>query len=34
MSLGADSYIPKPVEERMLLHEVERWLGKAPALRK
>lgn len=34
MSLGANSYIPKPVEERMLLQEVERWLGKAPALRK
>ena len=34
MSLGANSYIPKPVEERLLLHEVERWLGQAPALRK
>lgn len=34
MSLGANSYISKPVEERMLLHEVERWLGKASALRK
>ncbi len=34
MSLGANSYVSKPVEERMLLHEVERWLGKAPALRK
>jgi chemosensory pili system protein ChpA (sensor histidine kinase/response regulator) len=34
LNLGANSYIPKPVEERMLLHEVERWLGKAPALRK
>lgn len=34
MSLGADSYIPKPVEERILLQEVERWIGKAPALRK
>lgn len=34
MSLGANSYIPKPVEEQMLLHEVERWIGKAPALRK
>ncbi len=34
MSLGATSYISKPVEERMLLHEVERWIGKAPALRK
>ncbi|HET9130775.1 MAG TPA: response regulator, partial [Terriglobia bacterium] len=34
MSLGANSYIPKPIEEQMLLHEVERWIGKAPALRK
>ncbi|HEX5544847.1 MAG TPA: response regulator, partial [Nitrospira sp.] len=34
MSLGANSYIPKPVEERLLLHEVERWLGQAQALRK
>ena len=34
ISLGANSYISKPVEERMLLHEVERWIGKAPALRK
>jgi chemosensory pili system protein ChpA (sensor histidine kinase/response regulator) len=34
LNLGANSYISKPVEERMLLHEVERWLGKAPVLRK
>jgi len=34
INLGANSYISKPVEERMLLQEVERWLGKAPALRK
>lgn len=34
MNLGANSYVSKPVEERMLLHEVERWLGKASALRK
>lgn len=34
MNLGASSYISKPVEERMLMHEVERWFGKAPALRK
>ncbi|MDF0666973.1 MAG: Hpt domain-containing protein [Nitrospira sp.] len=34
MSLGANSYVSKPVDERMLLHEVERWIGKAPALRK
>lgn len=34
INLGANSYIAKPVEERMLLQEVARWLGKAPALRK
>lgn len=34
LNLGANSYISKPVEERMLLYEVERWLGKAQALRK
>lgn len=34
MSLGANSYVSKPVDERVLLHEVERWLGKAPALGK
>ncbi|MBH0203624.1 MAG: response regulator [Nitrospira sp.] len=34
INLGADSYIAKPVEERMLLQEVARWLGKAPVLRK
>ena len=34
ITLGASSYIAKPVEERMLLQEVARWLGKAPALRK
>jgi chemosensory pili system protein ChpA (sensor histidine kinase/response regulator) len=33
MSLGATSYISKPVEERMLLQEVERWIGKASAMR-
>lgn len=33
INLGANSYIAKPVEERMLLQEVARWLGKAPALR-
>lgn len=32
INLGANSYIPKPVEERTLLQEVERWLGKAPTL--
>lgn len=34
INLGANSYVAKPVEERMLLQEVERWLGKAPALRR
>lgn len=34
ISLGANAYISKPVEERVLLQEVERWIGKAPALRK
>jgi chemosensory pili system protein ChpA (sensor histidine kinase/response regulator) len=34
MSLGATSYICKPVDERMLLHEVERWIGKVSTLRK
>jgi chemosensory pili system protein ChpA (sensor histidine kinase/response regulator) len=34
INLGANSYISKPVEERMLLQEVERWLGKDPATRK
>ncbi|MGH7166361.1 MAG: response regulator, partial [Nitrospiraceae bacterium] len=27
LSLGATSYIAKPVEERALIHEVGRWLG-------
>jgi chemosensory pili system protein ChpA (sensor histidine kinase/response regulator) len=31
LNLGANSYISKPVEERKLLLEVERWLGKASA---
>jgi len=34
INIGANSYIAKPVEERMLLQEVERWVGRAPALRK
>lgn len=34
LNLGANSYLSKPVEERMLLQEVERWLGKASALHK
>jgi chemosensory pili system protein ChpA (sensor histidine kinase/response regulator) len=34
LNIGANSYIAKPVEERILLQEVERWVGRAPALRK
>ncbi len=34
INIGANSYIAKPVEERMLLQEVERWVGHTPALRK
>lgn len=34
LSVGASSYIAKPVEERALLQEVERWAGRAPAVRK
>ncbi|HMS83678.1 MAG TPA: Hpt domain-containing protein [Nitrospira sp.] len=28
INIGANSYIAKPVEERMLLQEVERWVGR------
>ena len=31
ISVGANSYIAKPVEERALLQEVERWVGRATA---
>jgi chemosensory pili system protein ChpA (sensor histidine kinase/response regulator) len=34
LNIGANAYIAKPVEERLLLQEVERWVGKAPSLRK
>lgn len=34
ISIGASSYVAKPVEERALLQEVERWVGRAPAVRK
>ena len=34
LSIGASSYIAKPVEERALLQEVERWAGRAPMVRK
>jgi chemosensory pili system protein ChpA (sensor histidine kinase/response regulator) len=31
---GASSYIAKPVDERSLIQEVERWIGKETAVRK
>jgi chemosensory pili system protein ChpA (sensor histidine kinase/response regulator) len=32
LNIGASSYIAKPVEERALIQEIERWIGKeAPA---
>ena len=34
INIGANSYIAKPVEERMLLQEVERWVGRARMLHK
>ncbi len=34
ISIGATSYVAKPVEERALLQEVERWVGRASAVRK
>jgi chemosensory pili system protein ChpA (sensor histidine kinase/response regulator) len=34
MSIGASSYVAKPVEERALLQEVERWVGRAHTVRK
>ncbi|TKS61907.1 MAG: hypothetical protein EWM72_00032 [Nitrospira sp.] len=34
INIGANSYISKPVEERALLNEVERWIGRAPAVRR
>ncbi len=34
INIGANSYVAKPVEERTLLQEVERWVGRAPAVRK
>ncbi len=33
LSIGASSYIAKPVEERALLQEVERWVGQVSAAR-
>jgi chemosensory pili system protein ChpA (sensor histidine kinase/response regulator) len=34
INIGANSYIAKPVEERTLLQEVERWVGRARTLGK
>ncbi len=34
LSIGASSYVAKPVEERALLQEVERWVGRARTVRK
>jgi chemosensory pili system protein ChpA (sensor histidine kinase/response regulator) len=34
INLGANAYLPKPVEERMLLQEVARWFGNVPTLGK
>jgi chemosensory pili system protein ChpA (sensor histidine kinase/response regulator) len=28
VNIGTSSYIAKPVEERALIREVERWIGK------
>ena len=33
LNIGASSYIAKPVEERALTQEVERWIGKDAAVR-
>ena len=33
LNIGANSYIAKPVEERALIQEVERWIGKEIAVR-
>src|SRR5262245_53987849 len=32
LNIGASSYIAKPVEERALIHEIERWIGKEAAV--
>lgn len=34
LNIGANSYIAKPVEERMLLQEVQRWMEHAQTIRK
>jgi chemosensory pili system protein ChpA (sensor histidine kinase/response regulator) len=33
ISIGASSYIAKPVEERALIQEIERWVGRESAVR-
>ena len=33
LDIGANAYITKPVDERILLQEVEQWVGPAPAIR-
>ena len=33
LNIGASSYIAKPVEERALIQEIERWIGKEAATR-
>lgn len=33
LNIGASSYIAKPVEERALIQEIERWIGKESAAR-
>jgi chemosensory pili system protein ChpA (sensor histidine kinase/response regulator) len=32
LNIGASSYIAKPVEERALIQEIERWIGKEAAM--
>ncbi len=34
INIGATAYITKPVEERVLLQEIERWVGRTSVLRK
>jgi chemosensory pili system protein ChpA (sensor histidine kinase/response regulator) len=34
LNIGASSYIAKPVEERALIQEIERWIGKEAAARR
>jgi chemosensory pili system protein ChpA (sensor histidine kinase/response regulator) len=33
LNIGASSYIAKPVEERALIQEIERWIGKEATVR-